>query len=138
MTMSEPVLPEQTLVQLEPLKISREPASPLAVRPSVEKWLQFGQHLTEAIDRLPLYWETIWQAYKRPVYVLAWIGATLVTLKITLAVLGAIHEIPLLPAAMQLVGLGYAGWFAARNLVSFVSRQEFFSQLKGLRKFIWG
>jgi hypothetical protein len=138
--MSEPLLPEKQLDQAEvsPVKVSTEPAGTLVTRSYLEQSLLLGRQLSEAIDLFPKYWTDFWQAYKRPVVLLGWILAISIALKIVLAVLDAVNDIPLLAPSLELVGLGYGAWFAYRYLIAFASRQELSSQLKSLRDYLFG
>lgn len=138
--MSEPFIPENELpvAEASPVKVSTEPAGTLVPHSYLDKSLLLGKQISSAIEQLPLYWTDFWQAYKRPISLLAWIVAAAIALKIVLAILDAIDDIPLLAPSLELVGLAYAGWFAYRYLIGFASRQELSSQLKHLKDYLFG
>ena len=52
------------------------------------------------------------------------LGMALFSLYILLVVLAAINHLPLLPALLKLIGLGYSVWFGGRYLIWSKNRQE--------------
>ena len=110
----------------------------LTSKASLEKWLRLGYQMTEIIEQIPLYWREFWQAYQRPLTLLAWLIGIWITLTLVISVLDAIHDIPLLPSLLKLVGLGCAIWFVSRYIIAFVSRQELSAKFTQLRNYIWG
>ena len=69
-----------------------------------------------------------WREYKQLIINLLLIGAAVVTLKVVLAIISALNDLPLLAPTFQLVGIGYSIWFTGRYLLKSWTRQEF-SQL---------
>lgn len=61
-----------------------------------------------------------------------------VSLKIALAVLGAINEIPLLAPTFEMVGIGTSGWFLYRYLLRASTREELSQDFKSLKKEVMG
>jgi hypothetical protein len=57
----------------------------------------------------------------------------IVTVKVTLAVLDAINDIPLLAPTFELVGIGYTAWFVYRYLLKVETRQELTEEFKALK-----
>ncbi|XP_076919008.1 protein CURVATURE THYLAKOID 1A, chloroplastic-like isoform X2 [Bidens hawaiensis] len=49
-------------------------------------------------------------------------------------VIGAIHKVPLLPNIMELVGVGYSGWFVYRYLLFESSRKELAANIESIKK----
>ena len=49
-------------------------------------------------------------------------------------VIGAINKVPLLPNIMELVGVGYSGWFIYRYLLFESSRKELTSNIESIKK----
>jgi len=62
----------------------------------------------------------------------------IVAVKMTLAILSAINDIPLLSPVFELVGLGYTGWFVYRYLLTKSSRQELVQEFESLRTQVVG
>ncbi|BAY99954.1 nitrogenase vanadium-iron protein, alpha chain [Tolypothrix tenuis PCC 7101] len=60
--------------------------------------------------------------------------AVLITVKLVIALLNAINEIPLLPFVFELIGISYVGWFISRYLLKASARQELVSKIHSLQK----
>jgi len=72
--------------------------------------------------------------YQKPLITILLLLSGVVTVKVVLAVLDAINEIPLLSPVFELVGIIYSGWFVYRYLLKASTREELgqdFSTLKG-------
>jgi hypothetical protein len=61
-----------------------------------------------------------------------------VTIYITLAVLDAIDDIPLLSPVLKLVGMGYSAWFVYRYLWKAENRQELWQEFDAFKAQIVG
>lgn len=116
--MVEPFVPEKQLLKTEApqVKLGTEPAGTLAPRSYLEKSLLLGRQITDYLEQSQQYWTDFWQAYKKPIVLLGWVVGTGIVLKLTLAVMGAINDVPLLEPIFELVGLGYTVWFGSRYL----------------------
>lgn len=62
----------------------------------------------------------------------------IVAVKVTLAIVAAINDIPLLAPMFELVGLGYTGWFVYRYLLTKSSRQELVQEFESLKTQVVG
>ncbi|MGD1919355.1 MAG: CAAD domain-containing protein [Pleurocapsa sp.] len=62
----------------------------------------------------------------------------IVAVKVTLAVVAAINDIPLLAPMFELVGLGYTGWFVYRYLLTRSSREELGQEFESLKAQVVG
>ena len=60
------------------------------------------------------------------------------SVKLVLAILNTINEIPLLAPTFELVGLVYAGWFVYRFLLKDSNRQELTENVVSLRDQVLG
>ncbi|OVA05088.1 Cyanobacterial aminoacyl-tRNA synthetase [Macleaya cordata] len=58
-----------------------------------------------------------WDALEDKSIVLLYGGGALVGIWLSFVVVGAIDSLPLLPKIMELVGIGYTGWFIYRYLI---------------------
>jgi hypothetical protein len=65
-------------------------------------------------------------------------GGALVALWLSSSIVGAINAVPLLPKIMELVGLGYTGWFVYRYLLFKSSRKELVQDIEELKGKITG
>ncbi|XP_010241049.1 PREDICTED: protein CURVATURE THYLAKOID 1B, chloroplastic [Nelumbo nucifera] len=52
--------------------------------------------------------------------------------------ISAIDRLPLIPGVLELVGIGYTGWFAYRNLIFKPDREALFQKIKDIYKDIIG
>lgn len=137
--MSESLVTEKQLkkAEISPVKLNTDTGT-LAAREYLDKSIVVGKQLSDAIALIPQYWTDFWQAYQRPVTLLGWIIAGIVTLKVALAVLGALNDFPLLAPTFELVGLGYGGWFIYRYIIGFASRQELSTRINNLKSYLFG
>nr|CAD1826522.1 unnamed protein product [Ananas comosus var. bracteatus] len=79
-----------------------------------------------------------WDAVENKSTVLLYGGGALVAIWLSSVVVGAINSVPLLPKLMELVGLGYTGWFVYRYLLFKESRKELAEDIEALKKKIAG
>ncbi|ABB57862.1 CAAD domain-containing protein [Synechococcus elongatus] len=87
-----------------------------------------------SIDKLV----TLFQQYRQPVIAVGLAIATVILLKVALAILGAINEVPLLEPTFEIVGLGYSAWFIYRYLLKAESRSELLARFNALKKQVLG
>ena len=79
-----------------------------------------------------------WDAVENKSTVLLYGGGALVAVWLSSILVGAINSVPLLPKIMELVGLGYTGWFVYRYLLFKSSRKELATDIDALKKKIAG
>ncbi|XP_061349852.1 protein CURVATURE THYLAKOID 1A, chloroplastic isoform X2 [Gastrolobium bilobum] len=79
-----------------------------------------------------------WDAVENKSTVLLYGGGALVAVWLSSILVGAINSVPLLPKIMELVGLGYTGWFVYRYLLFKSSRKELATDIEALKKKIAG
>ncbi|MFB2975341.1 CAAD domain-containing protein [Microseira sp. BLCC-F43] len=116
--------------------------APLAtVPPTSESESQFQEYVDlvlSYLSKLPDYLGDFFGEYQKPLLTVGLIVAAFVTVKVTLAVLDALNDIPLLSPFFELVGMGYAGWFVYRYLLRASTRKELSEELKGLKNQVLG
>ncbi len=95
-----------------------------SLNPSTEQMKQVWDRIYTFLSALPEYLGDFFSEYKRPLVTLGLIFASVVSVKMTLALLDAINDIPLLSPTFELIGLGYTAWFIYRYLWKATSRQE--------------
>lgn len=105
---------------------------------SQDEWVKYGEQISSFLATLPEYAGVIFNRYKQPLTVLGLIVAAIVTLKVVLAVLDALNDIPLLAPTFELIGIGYSGWFIYRYLLKASSRQELTSEITTIKKQVVG
>ena len=79
-----------------------------------------------------------WDAVENKSTVIVYGGGALVAVWLSSILVGAINSVPLLPKVMELVGLGYTGWFVYRYLLFKSSRKELATDIDALKKKIAG
>ncbi|KAL3622193.1 Protein CURVATURE THYLAKOID 1A, chloroplastic [Castilleja foliolosa] len=79
-----------------------------------------------------------WDAVENKSTVLLYGGGAIVSVWLASIVVGAINSVPLLPKVMELVGLGYTGWFVYRYLLFKSSRKELATDIEEIKKKIAG
>ncbi len=113
------------------LMLSKMPSSKPAKE---EQWLQFGEKTSEFITGLQNFVGEFFQKYQPLLATLGWILLALMSVKVMLALLNAINEIPLLSVLLELVGLGYGIWFIFRYLLTAATRQELSGEILNFKK----
>ncbi|KAF5190558.1 Pentatricopeptide repeat [Thalictrum thalictroides] len=79
-----------------------------------------------------------WDAVENKSTVLLYGGGAIVGIWLSSILVGAINSVPLLPKIMELVGLGYTGWFVYRYLLFKSSRKELATDIESIKKKIAG
>ena len=95
----------------------------------------------QALDILAEFPAYLGQAYannKRAVTIVGLIFGIIVGVKLTLAILTAVNEIPLLAPTFELVGIGYASWFVYRYLLQASTRKELTDEIDSFKTEIFG
>jgi hypothetical protein len=100
---------------------------------STDQWRQVGEQISAFLAELPDYVSEFFSEYQRPLLTIGIVVGALITVKVTLAVLDALNDIPLLAPVFELVGIGYTGWFVYRYLLKASTRQELGDELKTLK-----
>jgi CAAD domains of cyanobacterial aminoacyl-tRNA synthetase len=89
-----------------------------------EQWREMGAKAAELLSSFPEYFGAFFTEYRKPIVYLGVIFGSIVSVKLTLAILSAINDIPLMEPALELIGLGYSAWFVYRFLLKASNRQE--------------
>lgn len=103
-----------------------------------EEAQQFGRQISTFLAELPEYLGSFFNEYKLPVISFALLVVTVTLLRLMLAVLDAVNDIPLLSPLLELTGIGYTIWFTSRYLLKGSTRQELGAQLNSIKKEIIG
>lgn len=125
-----------------PEAIASQDSAPLAtVRanvPSDAQWQRIGTQVSEFLAQLPEYIGRFFNQYKQPIISLGLIFAAIITVKIVLAVIDALNDIPLLQPTFELIGIGYTAWFVNRYLLQASRRQELSDEIEKLKQQVVG
>ncbi|KAG0456164.1 hypothetical protein HPP92_023952 [Vanilla planifolia] len=79
-----------------------------------------------------------WDSIENKSTVFLYGGGAVVGIWLSSTLIGAINSVPLLPKLLELVGLGYTGWFVYRYLLFKSSRKELAEDFEALKKKIAG
>jgi len=96
-----------------------------------------GQAL-EILAELPGILTRFFNQYRKPIVTVGLILAVGVGIKVTLAVIDALNDIPLLAPTFELIGIVYSGWFVYRYLLRASNRQELWTEVQALKEQLIG
>ena len=119
----------EVIVTLEPAPLAKLPPAPQ----SEEQWQRVGSQISDFLAQLPDYIGKFFNDYKQPITSVALILASIITVKVVLAVLTALNDVPLLSPTFELVGIGYSVWFVNRYLLKASTRQELGEEIDTLK-----
>lgn len=102
------------------------------------QWTQYGEQIAAFLEALPGYVTRFFAENKGPLGSIGLILLVVVTVKLTLALLDAINDIPLVAPTLELIGLAYTTWFVYRYLLSASNRQELSEEVKTIKEQVLG
>ena len=105
---------------------------------SMSQWQEIVKQIIEFLEKLPDYLGGIFNNNKRGLINLLFILSALVTVKVVIALLDAVNDIPLLQPIFELIGLFYSVWFAFRYLLKFDTRQELSQKFNSFKQRSFG
>jgi hypothetical protein len=115
------------------------PETALSVRTPTTSGVQdFGEKLSQFIEKLPGQIAAIYEAYQRPINIVGVLFLSLLTVAIASGILRVLNALPLVAPSLELVGLGYIGWFAWRYLLYADNRQELATQYRNAKQKMLG
>ncbi|NEN91953.1 MAG: hypothetical protein F6K48_24820 [Okeania sp. SIO3H1] len=118
-----------------------EPGSLTTVSNSEETSDQFQDiknQVLEILSELPAIVSGFFGQYQKPIVTLGLILGLIVTLKVMLAVIESLNDIPLLAPTFELIGIVYSGWFIYRYLLRASNRQELSVELQAWKEQLLG
>ena len=110
----------------------------LAADKSMSQWQEIVKQIIEFLEKLPDYLGAIFNNNKRGLINLLFILSALVTVKVVIALLDAVNDIPLLQPIFELIGLFYSVWFGFRYLLKFDTRQELSQKFNSFKQRSFG
>ena len=99
---------------------------------------QVWEKVSALLGDLPDYVSEFIQRYRRPIVTVGLIIAAFIAVKLVLALLGAVNDVPLLAPTFELIGLIYSGWFLYRYLLKASNRQELLGDIAAIRDQVLG
>ncbi|MHC5613631.1 MAG: CAAD domain-containing protein, partial [Nostoc sp.] len=118
---------------LESSKFDTQPLLLPANQP-LPQWQKIGGDFFVFFEQLPKYLGRFSTEYQLPILCFATIIAGTVAVKLVLAVLDVLNEIPQLNLVFELTGIGYMTWFFFRYLLKASTRQELAAQISFIQK----
>ncbi|MDY6803932.1 MAG: CAAD domain-containing protein [Cyanobacteriota bacterium] len=109
--------------------------------PPEETNSQFQGIKTQAVEilaELPVILSRFFNQYRKPIITVGLILAVGVGIKVTLAVIDALNDIPLLAPTFELIGIIYSGWFVYRYLLRASNREELWAEVQSLKEQLLG
>jgi hypothetical protein len=99
---------------------------------------QYGEQVSQFLATLPEYLGNFFNEYKQPLVSIGLILGAIVSVKVLLAVLDALNDIPLVAPTFELIGIGYSAWFVYRYLLKASTREELTSEITTLKSQVVG
>lgn len=120
--------------------LSSEAPGTLAKSPSVgdQPWQEWLEPVVDILAKVPEYVSQFFSEYQKPLTTLGLLLLAIVSVKIIVAVLGAIDDIPLLAPLLEMVGLGYSAWFVWRYLWKASNRKELLTEFDAIKNQVFG
>ena len=92
----------------------------------------------EVVSNLDTILGNFFSEYRQLIISLGLGFGAIVAVKLTLALLSALNEIPLVEPILELVGLGYTAWFVTRFMLKSEKRQEFYAKFNDTKDAVLG
>ena len=134
----------ETMTESEKKKIDVNVADSGSLAPmpskdgSGEQWQQIKDQAIDILSDLPDYLGGFFNQYQKPIVTIGLLVAVIVTMRVTLAVVDSINDIPLLAPTFELIGMGYSAWFIYRYLLQASSRQELWREINSIKESLLG
>lgn len=123
--MQEP--PTQPIIDTPEVKVTIDPEPQTAFSPTNQS-IQKGQWIvSQIVDFLSKLSENLGSFFGENQQLLTNLGlifGAIIAFRVSLAIIAALNEIPLVAPTFELVGIGYSIWFISRYLLNTSSRQE--------------
>ena len=120
-----------SLATVSELEARRE-ISPTTQSIAKGKWIV--TQIFDFIAGLPNYVGSLFNQSKQLITSVALIIATAIALKVVLAIMDALDDIPVVAPTLELIGVGYSVWFVSRYLLKSSNRQELAQKVDGVLK----
>ncbi len=106
--------------------------------PAADQWQQVGERFSIFLADLPDRLQEFYRSYKQPITTIGLVLTAFVALKLTLAILDAVNDIPLLAPTFELIGISYAAWFVYRYLWLDTNRRELGEKFNSFKEEVLG
>ncbi|NJM60341.1 MAG: hypothetical protein HC849_09320 [Oscillatoriales cyanobacterium RU_3_3] len=132
---------DETETQTEAAKIdvaSEEPGSITVTTSETAQFQQVKDQVITILSELPDLVSNFFTEYQKPLINVGLVVGGAIGIKLLLAVLDALNDIPLLAPTFELIGMGYTAWFVYRYLLQESSRQELLAEIESLKDQVVG
>ena len=139
--MQEPEIVETKSPEATVPNINNQTGTITKLQPSVQsqdQWLKYGEQVSGFLATLPEYVGSFFNRYKQPLITVGLLVAAIVSVRVVLAILDALNDIPLVAPTFELIGIGYSAWFVYRYLLKASNRQELTSEIAALKSQVVG
>jgi hypothetical protein len=139
--MQEPEVVETKSSEARMAEINNQTGTITKLQPSAnnqEQWLKYGEIASNFLATLPEYLGTFFNKYKQPLVYFGLLVTAIIAVKVVLAILDALNDIPLVAPTFELIGIGYSAWFIYRYLLKASTRQELIDELSTLKSQVVG
>lgn len=139
--MQEPEIVETKSPEATVPTINNQTGTITKLQPSAqsqEQWVKYGEQVSGFLATLPEYLGSFFNRYKQPLITIGLIVAAIVSVRVVLAILDALNDIPLVAPTFELIGIGYSAWFVYRYLLKASTRQELTSEIATLKSQVVG
>jgi hypothetical protein len=139
--MQEPEIVETKSPEATVPNINNQTGTITKLQPSAQsqdQWLKYGEQVSGFLATLPDYVGTFFNRYKQPLITLGLLVTAIVSVRVVLAILDALNDIPLVAPTFELIGIGYSAWFVYRYLLKASNRQELTSEIAALKSQVVG
>ncbi len=132
---------EAQQAEAQQIAVSLEESGSLAPLESDESTAELKAMLSKSVEvmsNLDKILGDFFREYKQLIVSLGLVFGAIVSVKLTLALLSALNEIPLIEPILELVGLGYSAWFVTRFMLKSEKRQEFYAKFTDTKDQVLG
>ncbi|WP_026733816.1 CAAD domain-containing protein [Fischerella sp. PCC 9605] len=139
--MQEPEVVETKSIDTTMPEINNQTGTITKLQPATqnqEQWLKYGEIASGFLATLPEYLGAFFNRYKQPLVSIGLIVGAIVAVKVVLAILDALNDIPLVAPTFELIGIGYSAWFVYRYLLKASTRQELTNEISSLKSQVVG
>jgi len=138
--MQEPEFTETKSIETTVPEINNQTGTITKVQASApqDEWLKYGEQISNFLATLPEYLGSFFNQYKQPLVSIGLIVGAIVAVKVLLAVLDSLNDIPLVAPTFELIGIGYSAWFVYRYLLKASTRKELTSEITTLKSQVVG
>ncbi len=120
-------------------KVIAEPAGTMAkVTKEPSQGDRPWQEYLDEFLKAPEYVLNFVSEYRQPLTYLALFVSSIIAVKITLALISSINDVPLLAPLFELIGIGYSGWFIYRYMLRASTRQELKNEFSSMKSQVAG